>query len=206
LITSSAARTRTVSASLSSTGSVTSVAKADLSGEANLTTQGSVLFASELTKQGLSNLQAFGSVSADANLKFNVSSNLVSSSLLYGVLSGRTFFETSSLSSTSNIVSLGSYKANAVFDSTIEEAFRLTESGDTRITEDGDTRITFGANPNFVYGTLVALGTEIEFSAIAYIKERGAWRTFDPYVKFNDIWDEPQAIYKKIGNNWKRVY
>jgi hypothetical protein len=205
LITSSAARTRTVSASLSSTGSVTSVAKADLSGEANLTTQGSVLFASELTKQGLSNLQAFGSVSADANLKFNVSSNLVSSSLLYGVLSGRTFFETSSPSSTSNIVSLGNYKANAVFDTSLE-GIRLTESGDTRITEDGDTRITFGVNPNIVYGTLVALGTEIEFSAIAYIKERGAWRTFDPYVKFNDLWDEPQAIYKKIGNNWKRVY
>jgi len=172
----------------------------------------------------LSNLQAFGSVSADAILKASTSSSLVSSSSLSGTLgrtlagaasltaqgslsgiAGRKFFGASSPSSTSNIVSLGNYKANAVFDTDLE-GIRLTESGDTRITEDGDTRITFGANPNIVYGTLVALGTEIEFSAIAYIKERGAWRTFDPYVKFNDLWDEPQAIYKKIGNNWKRVY
>ena len=59
---------------------------------------------------------------------------------------------------------------------------------------------------NVVTASIVVLGVEIEFSATAYIKENGVWKEFDPYVKFNDIWDEPEAVYKKIGNNWKRVY
>jgi hypothetical protein len=92
------------------------------------------------------------------------------------------------------------------FESVSELMTRITEANDTRITEAGDIRITNEALSNTVEGSLVADPTLIPGTKNSYININGTWTVFIPYVKNSGTWQEPNAIYKKISGNWKRVY
>jgi hypothetical protein len=94
----------------------------------------------------------------------------------------------------------------AQFEAVSEELLRITEASDTRITEAGDIRITNEEVGNTVVGSLVANPTLIPLSSEPYVKVSGVWKLFVPYVKYNGAWQQPNAIYKKISGNWKRVY
>ena len=92
------------------------------------------------------------------------------------------------------------------FESVSEELTRITEASDTRITEAGDIRITNEETGNTVVGSLVAEATLKPLASEPYVKVSGVWKLFVPYVKYNGSWQQPNAIYKKISGNWKRVY
>lgn len=40
----------------------------------------------------------------------------------------------------------------------------------------------------------------------AYVKIRGTWRSCSPYIKVNEKWRQPKAIYQKSDKNWKLVW
>ena len=92
------------------------------------------------------------------------------------------------------------------FESVSEIQTRITEASDTRITEAGDIRITNETIGNTVVGSLVANPTLIPLASEPYVKVSGVWKLFVPYVKYNGAWQQPNAIYKKVSGNWKRVY
>lgn len=92
------------------------------------------------------------------------------------------------------------------FESITELMTRITEASDTRITEAGDTRITNDEVGNTVVSSMVADPTLIPLASEPYVKVSGVWKLFVPYVKHNGTWKQPNAIYKKVSGNWKRVY
>jgi hypothetical protein len=94
----------------------------------------------------------------------------------------------------------------AQFESITEELSRSTEANDTRITEAGDIRITNETIGNTVVASLVAEPTLIPLASEPYVKVSGVWKLFVPYVNYNGAWQQPNAIYKKISGNWKRIY
>jgi len=94
----------------------------------------------------------------------------------------------------------------AQFESVSEVLERITEASDLRITEAGDTRITNDAINNAAESSLVADPLLKPLASGAYVKVSGVWKLFVPYVKYNGSWQQPNAIYKKISGNWKRVY
>jgi hypothetical protein len=112
-------------------------------------------------------------------------------------------FAAQTTGSISNVVNL---RLSAIFESPEDNIIRLSELGDTRITEDGDVRVASDASPNSVYGTINADGLVRPFAAVAYIKENGIWKEFDPYVKWGGDWTLPEKVYKNVSNRWKRVY
>jgi hypothetical protein len=92
------------------------------------------------------------------------------------------------------------------FESITELMTRITEASDTRITEAGDTRITNDEVGNTVVSSMVADPTLIPLASEPYVRVSGVWKLFVPYVKHNGSWKQPNAIYKKVSGNWKRVY
>lgn len=92
------------------------------------------------------------------------------------------------------------------FESTFDVLERITEAGDLRITEAGDIRITNNEIGNTGDSTMVADPLLIPMASEPYVKVSGVWKLFVPYVKYNGAWQQPNAIYKKISGNWKRVY
>lgn len=94
----------------------------------------------------------------------------------------------------------------AQFDAVLAERTRITEASDTRITEAGDIRITNSQITNQASGTLVASATVIKLESDLYVKDNGLWKTVIPYVNYLGTWQVPNAIYKKVSGNWKRVY
>lgn len=84
---------------------------------------------------------------------------------------------------------------------------RELETGtDIRITESGDTRITDDVYLNRVEGSMTATATFIPWFTGQYVKSNDVWFNTDIYVKYEDVWQQPIRIYKKISGNWKRVY
>lgn len=95
----------------------------------------------------------------------------------------------------------------AQFQSVVESLTRITEASDTRITESGDIRQTETTNSvNTVIGSIVADPTYIKLVTHPYLKVNGVWKAMIPYVKHNEAWNEPQAIYKKESGHWRRIY
>ena len=94
----------------------------------------------------------------------------------------------------------------AQFESVSDVLERITEASDLRITEAGDTRITIDEIGNTGDSTLVADPLLKPLASEPYVKFSGVWKLFVPYVKYNGAWQQPNAIYKKISGNWKRVY
>lgn len=92
------------------------------------------------------------------------------------------------------------------FELVSEVQIRITEASDTRITEAGDTRITNDAIGNAAESSMVADPLLIPLASGAYVKVSGVWKLFVPYVKHSGTWQQPNAIYKKISGNWKRIY
>ena len=62
-------------------------------------------------------------------------------------------------------------------------------------------RIKIGASSLTASGTLSA----IAFDATMYVRDLGTWKVSVPYVKHNNIWKRPLAIYKNQSGLWKRV-
>ena len=94
----------------------------------------------------------------------------------------------------------------AQFESVVETLTRITEANDIRITEASDTRVTNDAINNAAESSIVADPLLIPLASGAYVKVSGVWKLFVPYVKHSGTWKQPNAIYKKISGNWKRVY
>lgn len=212
--------------SLSSTGSLTGDTKATFQILASLANVGSVLYAGNVTVQVSTQLQATGTSSADADLRAKGVVDLVSTttqaarglrtSPLEASLSSTgsstqeatrvqylSFSGTASCSFVNQDIKL---RNKALFEAQQGNIIRLSEYGDTRVTEDGNVRVADNASPNAVYGDIVANGQVFPFRAIAYIKEDGVWKEFDPYVKWGGDWTLPDKVYKNISNRWKRVY
>lgn len=96
----------------------------------------------------------------------------------------------------------------AQYQAVVESEPRITEANDFRITEAGDLRYTEPiATNNSGVSSLVAAATLIPMMAtLPYVKVNGIWKLFVPYVKHSGIWKQPNAIYKKVSGNWKRIY
>jgi hypothetical protein len=92
------------------------------------------------------------------------------------------------------------------FEPSFETYTRITEGSDTRITEGSDTRITNEEVGNTGVTSLVAQPTLKPLASQPYVNVGGVWKLFVPYVKYNGVWQQPNAIYKKVSGNWKRVY
>lgn len=89
----------------------------------------------------------------------------------------------------------------------IEDALtRITEASDTRITESGDIRVTNEVKRNAVEGFLSATAIVLTFYQDMYYNVNGAWKISVPYIKNNDNWVQPQAIYVKRSGNWERAF
>ena len=94
----------------------------------------------------------------------------------------------------------------AQVESIVDVQERITEANDFRITEAGDFRITNEGLNNVVVASMVADPTLKPLASEPYVKVSGVWKLFVPYVKHSGTWKQPNAIYKKISGNWKRVY
>jgi hypothetical protein len=62
-------------------------------------------------------------------------------------------------------------------------------------------RIKIGASSLTASGTLTATA----FDSTMYVRDLGTWKVSVPYVKDNNIWKRPLAIYKNQSGLWKRV-
>jgi hypothetical protein len=153
----------------------------------------------EVALQGVGTQQAQGARTAQASIALSSSSTNVSEAKRIKNAS----FAAQTTGSLTNVVKL---KGSAIFESQQDNIIRLTELGDTRVTEDGNVRVSSGASQNSVYGTINADGLVRPFAAVAYIKENGIWKEFDPYVKWGGDWTLPDKVYKNVSNRWKRVY
>ena len=95
---------------------------------------------------------------------------------------------------------------SAAYSGFNEEAIRTTASGDVRVTEDGNTRITGPLIYNQAEGTMVGASDKTQFNAVAYVKQAGVWKRMIPNAKHEGVWKEAMKMYKKINENWKRIY
>lgn len=96
--------------------------------------------------------------------------------------------------------------SGGVYSGYNEEATRVSSSGDIRVTEDGNTRITEPLVYNQAEGAMVGASDKTQFNAVAYVKQSGVWKRMIPNVKDSSIWKTPSKMYKKINENWKRIY
>ena len=86
------------------------------------------------------------------------------------------------------------------------EVDRYTEASDLRITESGDTRVTELIYPNIITSDLSATPTLKVWIGTAYYNVHGVWKFLTPYIKHNNTWKEPDAIYVKQSGKWRRSY
>ena len=204
-LTPSGGRKQQVSASLANVGSilyagtVTRPASVSATATSSLTSSASLIKHGEISLQGIGTQQAQGDRTAQASIALSSTSSNVSEAKRIKNVS----FAAQTTGSISNVVKL---RGSAIFESPEDNIIRLSELGDTRITEDGNVRVASDASPNSVYGTINADGLVRPFAAVAYIKENGIWKEFDPYVKWGGDWTLPDKVYKNVSNRWKRVY
>lgn len=198
-------RKQQVSASLANVGSVlyagtiSRPASVSATATSSLVSSALLIKNAEVALQGVGTQQAQGARTAQASIALSSSSTNVSEAKRIKNAS----FAAQTTGSLTNVVKL---KVKAVFESQQDNIIRLTELGDTRVTEDGNVRVSSGASQNSVYGTINADGLVRPFAAVAYIKENGIWKEFDPYVKWGGDWTLPEKVYKNVSNRWKRVY
>jgi hypothetical protein len=198
-------RKQQVSASLANVGSVLYAGTISRPASVSATATSSIASSAVLIKnaeialQGVGTQQAQGDRTAQASIALSSTSTNVSEAKRIKNAS----FAAQTTGSISNVVNL---RLSAIFESPEDNIIRLTELGDTRITEDGNVRVASDASPNSVYGTINADGLVRPFAAVAYIKEDGIWKEFDPYVKWGGDWTLPEKVYKNVSNRWKRVY
>lgn len=83
---------------------------------------------------------------------------------------------------------------------------RFTEDDNLRITETGDTRITNDVVTNVITSYLNAIPSLLTYNKEAFYNVNGVWKFLTPYVKHNNTWKEPNAIYVKQSGVWRRGY
>jgi len=198
-------RKQQVSASLANVGSVLYAGNISRPASVSATATGSLTSSVVLIKNGEIDLQGVGTQQAQGTTR--VQGSIALSSTSTNVSEAKRIknasFAAQTTGSISNVVNL---RLSAIFESPEDNIIRLSELGDTRITEDGNVRVASDASPNSVYGTINADGLVRPFAAVAYIKENGIWKEFDPYVKWGGDWTLPEKVYKNVSNRWKRVY
>lgn len=198
-------RKQQVSASLANVGSVLYAGNISRPASVSATATGSLTSSVVLIKNGEIDLQGVGTQQAQGTTR--VQGSIALSSTSTNVSEAKRIknasFAAQTTGSISNVVNL---RLSAEFRSPEDNIIRLSELGDTRITEDGNVRVASDASPNSVYGTINADGLVRPFAAVAYIKEDGIWKEFDPYVKWGGDWTLPEKVYKNVSNRWKRVY
>ncbi len=212
---------------VASSSSIAPTASVKASGLSSLSNVGSALFAGFANRPAAARLNSLSTLQPDADLVGKGVTSLLGTSAqtasglrirnaesalaATGTLASEAGFK---LSGEVSAVITGTFEntgldftAYAVFDNDQDNIIRLTESGDIRVSEDGlETRVSINVNPNITYCNIVSDGVVIPFEAVAYIKEDGVWKEFDPYVKWGGAWNLPDRIYKNISENWKRVY
>lgn len=204
-IAAAATFTSQAEASLSSTGSKVFAGIGEFQGlltssaSSSLVTDPSVILYSESSLSGDSSCVSTPSVNRKGE-----SSALGDSSIL--VVPSKFMPGVSSFSAESTFSSVAVRDLVAFFESFVEEATRITELEDVRITESGDVRITDELLFNTGQADLVGIPSKILFNGVPYYKEDGEWKRFEPYVKYEGVWKEPVAVYKKIDGSWKRIY
>ena len=198
-------RKQQVSATLANVGSVlyagtiTRPASVSATATSSIVSSALLIKNAEIDLQGQGLQQAQGARTAQAAIALSSTSTNVSEAKRIK----NAGFTANASGSLANVVNL---RLSARFESPEDNIIRLSELGDTRITEDGNVRVASDASPNSVYGTINADGLVRPFAAVAYIKENGIWKEFDPYVKWGGDWTLPEKVYKNVSNRWKRVY
>ena len=198
-------RKQQVSASLANVGSVLYAGNISRPASVSATATGSLTSSAVLIKNAEIDLQGVGTQQAQGTTRVqgSIALSSTSSNVSEAKRIKNASFAAQTTGSISNVVNL---RLSAIFESPEDNIIRLSELGDTRITEDGDVRVASDASPNSVYGTINADGLVRPFAAVAYIKENGIWKEFDPYVKWGGDWTLPEKVYKNVSNRWKRVY
>lgn len=198
-------RKQQVSATLANVGSVlyagtvTRPASVSATATSSLSSSAVLIKNAEIDLQGVGTQQAQGAKTTQVEVALSSTSTNVSEAKRIK----NAGFTANASGSLANVVKL---RGSAIFESPEDNIIRLSELGDTRITEDGNVRVASDASPNSVYGTINANGLVRPFAAVAYIKENGIWKEFDPYVKWGGDWTLPEKVYKNVSNRWKRVY
>lgn len=146
-----------------------------------------------------------GSLDALAGLLVASTASLGGSSSLTGT-SFKTKTASSALNGSGSLTTLVLKTKSANFTGFNSEATRTTNLGDVRVTEDGNIRVTFPLVYNEAEATLTASSEKTQFNALAYVKQNGVWKRMVPNVKHSNIWQEAHRMYKKISDNWKRIY
>jgi len=194
------------SLALSGVGSASFVGNVVKLAATNLAAIGSASFDSDLNAKGQVSIEAIGSISAQGGgVKVFALASLssVGSTLLVGE---RILFGATQLSSSYALSSLGELKYGGRFKPIVGEFPRWTESGDTRVTEDGDTRLTGNVEQNVGIGSVVVSSTKIDFNAVVYANRSDEWKVVLPYIKYENIWQEPAKVYRHMNDGWKRIY
>lgn len=198
-------RNRQVSLTLSGVGSFSAssvkakVAVASLLGIASVDALGARSSSVSTSFLGVGSLDALGGLLRASTASLGGSSTLLGAGF-------KTKAASLSLAGSGSLSTLVLKRKNAIFTGFNSEATRTTNLGDTRVTEDGNVRVTFPLVYNEAESTLVASGDKTQFNALAYVKQNGIWKRMTPNAKHSGIWQEAQRMYKKISDNWKRIY
>ena len=186
------------------TGTVTPLANLTTTGEASLAGAGSSLnvgyqtFPTAASLAASSSIAGLGDVKIIANAAVTATGSLVNTGL-------RIRYGESSLSTIGSKLAAAEKTLFGVVSSEDFETTRALENGDIRVTEAGDTRITLDATNNII-GSIVSEPTHTVFTSTAYYNDNDTWKTFIPYVKYNDAWMNNVRIYKNLNGTWKRSY
>lgn len=169
------------------------------SGVGNLTASSIKAFLGSSLFLGVSSISSLGGLLRASTVSLGGSSILTGGSL-------RTRPVSTALNGVGSSSVLVIKRKSAVFTGFNSEATRTTNLGDVRVTEDGNIRVTFPVIYNEAEATLTASSEKTQFNALAYVKQNGVWKRMVPNVKHSNIWQEAHRMYKKISDNWKRIY
>ena len=193
--------------------------------ESSIFASSSYDFVPTLTSTGFTNVSATGTISASGDVTRYAAILIANNSSLVavplrttvGMFTGNTvstiaadidalFNGATALSASGTIIPAARTVKYVSFISGVATFDRILENEDYRITESNDSRITNDIAVNTIDSTLVAEGTLIPFSSVAYYKEGGVWKTALVDTRYNGNWDALEAVYKKISGSWKRIY
>lgn len=191
--------------SLNATGTITPTGQVIRKGNNILLGEGAVEATGIHAQQGYSALVGVGSQAGQGNAVRPALSLLEGVSVLTPT-GLRIKYGFSALQGSGSTTSESKRIRPAAYSGFNEEAIRTTASGDVRVTEDGNTRITGPLIYNQAEGTMVGASDKTQFNAVSYVKQAGVWKRMIPNAKHEGVWKEAMKMYKKINENWKRIY
>lgn len=195
--------------SYSGIGSLVSVSSIAFSGSSSFTGNATIASVGRTLKLGTSTLTATGTLSADAKrttyafvsasitgTKLSVAERRVFGTVdLHGVHTGA-FTPSLILKPTTAATSVG----------TLNSISTYTASGSSNLTGVGSLT-SIGLKIKLVDASLNASGslTATAFDSTMYVKNEFIWKVAVPYVKHNNTWKRPLAIYKNVNGVWTRA-